>query len=117
MNFEPGEINIICTNLTASRHFYEEILGFEFIEEEQGAVRLSCKQQNFLLLLFAKKPHVLAAYCEIAEYSIDLMTSDIKEAYIFLHSRKVTMIEALAHNGRSFKISDPDGLIIEIIRT
>ncbi|MCA9838631.1 MAG: hypothetical protein KC422_17060 [Trueperaceae bacterium] len=49
MNFEPGEINIICTHLTASRHFYEEILGFEFIEEEQGAVRLSCKQQNFLL--------------------------------------------------------------------
>lgn len=85
MKFTPGEINIICTNLEQSRHFYCEILGFEKVSEEDGAVHLQCHGRQYLLLPVAQQPSSSATYCSKAEFSMDLMVADIKAAANYLH--------------------------------
>lgn len=111
--FKVGETNIICTNLERSRTFYETILGFKFVEEDQGAVRLKCDNQYFLLLPFATQKRKEAEYCSIAEVSFDLRTDKLQETYAYLVSKDVYI--ASEPNEVSFHICDPDGLYIEIV--
>ena len=111
--FRVGETNIICTNLERSRMFYETVLGFKFIEEDQGAVRLKCDNQYFLLLPFATQKRKEADYCSTAEVSFDLKTDNLQEAYAYLVSKDVNVVDV--PDEISFHICDPDGLYIEIV--
>ena len=115
MMFKAGETNIICTNLAESRNFYETILGFTFIEEDQGAIRLKCGHQYFLLLPFAKEKQPPADYCDYAEVSFDLSTENLQDAYTYLVEKDVVIAEDSAEDGMNIVICDPDGLHIEIV--
>ena len=117
MRFIPGEINIICTNLDQSLHFYCDVLGFEKASEENGAVHLQCQGRLYLLLPFAQQSSDTAAYCSKAEFSMDLMVDDIQQAANYLHQHQVAFIRDLQPDGTNVFIRDPDGLVWEIIQS
>ena len=43
MQFKPGEINIICSDLQQSLHFYRDLLGFSVEIDDQGFYHLRCE--------------------------------------------------------------------------
>jgi catechol 2,3-dioxygenase-like lactoylglutathione lyase family enzyme len=115
MKFTPGEINIICTNIEESLHFYRDLLGFEVLEEEDGCYHLRCSAHLFLLLPVASGSAKIVPYCSIPTFSVDLMTPDLQAAYQYIESQGVQFERHWTPGARSFIIRDPDGLIWEII--
>mgnify|MGYP001210126244 CR=1 FL=1 len=113
--FRAGEINIVCTDLPRSLRFYRDILGFEEVGEDEGAVRISCGTVHFLLLPVASERAVGTSYCQRAEISFDLRTDDLKAAAIHLQTREVVFEEPWVEGNDFFVIEDPDGLRIEIV--
>jgi len=113
MKFEPGETNIICTNIENSFTFYKDVLGFEFVEKEGIATRLRNGNHMYLLLPAAKSPGEIEPYCSKPEYSIDLLTDNLKEAVKHLKAGNVAIIK---QDEYSAIIRDPDGLVIEVIQ-
>ena len=117
MKFRSGEINIVCTDLKKSLKFYQNILGFTFVEEEDGAVRLKNDSIYYLLLPFAKHPHPKTPYCHTAEYSFDLLVSDLSQAYIYFKDHGVSFEKEWKKGEQNFIIIDPDNMFIEIVGT
>lgn len=115
MKFGSGEINIICTDIKKSLEFYQNILGFSFVEEEDGAVRLKNESTYYLLLPFAKHPRPKSHYCQTAEYSFDLLVSDLSQAYIYFKDHRVSFEKEWKEGKQSFIIKDPDNMFIEIV--
>lgn len=115
MIFKPGECNIICSDLSTSRKFYEEVLGFKFVEEDSGAVRLSFGNRFFLLLPVASKQRVDLPYCTQPEISFDLKVQDIHAAYEFLKNNNINIVQEI-EDGSWFVIADPDGNHLEIVK-
>ena len=115
MKFQSGETNIICTDLERSKHFYCTILGFAFVEMEDGCARLRNDNQHYLLLPFAQRSDRASIYCEDARFSLDLMVSDLPAAWDYLQQHDVDYARSYADGARSFWIRDPDGLVLEII--
>ena len=115
MKFTPGEINIICTSIDQSLHFYRDVLGFEVLEEEEGCYHLRCAKHLFLLLPVASTAAKREPYCSIPSFSVDLITPDIQAAYQYVESHQVQFERRWEAGARSFIIRDPDGLIWEII--
>jgi catechol 2,3-dioxygenase-like lactoylglutathione lyase family enzyme len=116
MKFIPGEINIICTDIAKSRIFYCDILGFEQISEEDGAIHLQCSDNTYLLLPVAKQSADENDYCYKSEFSMDLMVEDLEHAYQYLDAHQVTFVRRWQSDAVSFIIRDPDGLVWEIIQ-
>lgn len=116
MEFEAGEINILCSDIEKSLSFYKDVLGFEIIEHEDGAVRLKCIDKIFLLLPFAKKYERKAKYGSIPEISFDLYVNDISLTVDYLKSHKIKILKPLTQKENWIVISDPDGLAIEVIQ-
>jgi catechol 2,3-dioxygenase-like lactoylglutathione lyase family enzyme len=116
IQFKPGEINIICSSLEQSRRFYCDVLGFEPVSEEGGAVHLQCGGRLYLLLPVAARPAGSPPYCAQPEFSMDLMVADIEAAAAYLRDHQVTFVRAWHPGAVSFIIRDPDGLVWEIIQ-
>jgi len=112
-----GEINVICTNLEQSLIFYRDVLGFNVMGEEEGAVHLSCGNHAFLLLPIAKTRRELKPYETVTEFSFDLLVNDLKSASDYLKSKNVSF-DKMYKEGESYAvIRDPDGLAIEIVQS
>jgi catechol 2,3-dioxygenase-like lactoylglutathione lyase family enzyme len=116
VKFNPGEINIICTDLERSRKFYCDILGFEVIVREgNSALHLRCGERPFLLLAVAGSPSTTVPYCTVPAVSFDLNVADIEETVAYLRDHNV-VFESDWQPGDSYVfIRDPDGLVIEIV--
>jgi len=116
MKFSPGECNIICSNLAKSRTFYEDLLGFTFVEEDSGAIRLSLGSRFFLLLPVASKKKSESPYCTQPEISFDLKVQDVKAGYEYLKNKGVVIVQELDNEESWFVIADPDDNHLEIIQ-
>ena len=116
MQFKPGEINIICSNLERSLAFYRDLLGFEVVSIEDGAWHLKCGGVPFLLLPFAKTTPDRKPYCQEPAVSFDLVVEDLGLAYEFFKGNNVEFEMEPESEGSYFFIRDPDGLVIEIVR-
>lgn len=116
MQFETSEINVICTDLDRSLHFYNEVLGFEIIEHEGTACRLKFGATTLLLLPVAGKPLPQRRYCSIPTISLDLQVEDIDEAADYFREHHVIFEEEVDPNLGRCIIRDPDGLFLEIIQ-
>ncbi|KAA3599380.1 MAG: VOC family protein [Calditrichaeota bacterium] len=115
MNFKLGEFNIVCKDLEKSLHFYQEILGFEFVEKDSGAMRLKFGGNYFLLLPFAKNENIKTPYCENPTFSFDILVDEISEAKKYFLSKGVTIEDEETEISESFWIRDPDNLVIEVV--
>ncbi|MDG3008362.1 VOC family protein [Paludisphaera mucosa] len=115
MKFTSGEINVVCTDAPKSLYFYTRVLGFELVEEEDGAYRLRNGDVFYLLLPFATGPSPHRSYCACASISFDLMTVDVRGAADHFSAHGVLFEKPFAEGSRSFIIRDPDDNIIEII--
>lgn len=114
MNVQLGEINIFCTDLAQSLDFYCNVLGFEKVEEEDGAVRLRCGDRPILLLPFAERVGSAEAYGTHATVSFDLYVDDIAQTVAHLQRHQVQFERPLQQDRHVF-IRDPDNLVLEII--
>ena len=112
--FEPGETNVVCTDLERSAQFYRDTLGFRFVEEEDGAMRLDVGGRSFLLLPFAEREDA-EPYGSRATFSIDLMVDDLGAASERLRAAGARFDREWAAGARSVIVRDPDGLVIEVI--
>ena len=92
MEFQFGEVNVICTDLDRSLEFYTSTLGFKEIERDGGGVHLACGSQRVLLLPFAKEGVAEGEYCKAACISFDLYTKNIDEAYSYFKARGVKLL-------------------------
>jgi len=115
MRIRPGEINILCRDAAASLRFYRDVLGFTFVEEDDGATRLSCDGRHFLLLPFAPEPRPEWPYGSRPEISFDLHVDDLPAAVAHLRAHGVRFARPWSRGDRSAIVRDPDGLVIEIL--
>ena len=115
MEFQFGEVNIVCTDLKRSLEFYCDTLGFVEASREDQAVHLKCGSQPVLLLPFAKNAAASGPYCETATVAFDLYVKDIDAALDYLQSRSVKFAKEQDKPGDYFCIRDPDGNVIEIV--
>ena len=116
MRCRIGEINIICTDLERSLRFYHDLLGFELLEPEGPAYHLQCGGHRFLLLGVAERGHDRQAYCERAEFSLDLLVEDLADAKQRFEEAGVDFVTEYEPSADRFFIRDPDGLVLEIIQ-
>jgi catechol 2,3-dioxygenase len=117
MHCRVGEINIICTDLERSLRFYRDVLGFAVLNAEGPAWHLTCGETKFLLLGVAQRGHDRLPYCQMADFSIDLMVPNLDEARRHLSAAGVEFISETAPSPSRFFIRDPDGLALEIIQS
>jgi catechol 2,3-dioxygenase-like lactoylglutathione lyase family enzyme len=115
MQFKPGEINIICTDVEASLRFYRDVLGFAPTTDEDGFYHLKFGGRQYLLLPTAKPGHPVAAYATVPQFSMDLVVDDLKAAYDYLKQQGVTFAQEWQANEPMFVIRDPDGLPWEVL--
>ncbi|MEM8737792.1 MAG: VOC family protein [Planctomycetota bacterium] len=117
MQFRIGEINIICTDLERSLHFYRDLLGCEALKPEGPAWHLACDGRRFLLLGVAEQGRVPSGYCEVAEFSLDLLVDSLAEARARFEAAGVQFVSEFEPSAERFFIRDPDGLVLEIIQS
>jgi catechol 2,3-dioxygenase-like lactoylglutathione lyase family enzyme len=115
MQFKVGEINVICSDIERSMHFYHEILGMDLVGREGRARRLRSHQMHILLLPTAIRPKAQEVYPEVPTISFDLMVDDLRSAHRHLYERGAELDFPLDPSARSFHVCDPDGLVLEII--
>jgi catechol 2,3-dioxygenase-like lactoylglutathione lyase family enzyme len=114
MEFRPGEINIICSNLDRSVAFYTEVLDFQMLEREEPFAHLMCGAQSFLLLAVTN-PKDAPPYCSEPTISVDLYVDDIDAAVAHFEEMQVTIAREYDPEQKSIFIRDPDGLVFEVI--
>lgn len=115
MEFKFGEFNIVCRDLEKSLQFYQDILGFEFVEKDSGAIRLKFCGNYFLLLPFAKNENDESPYCTKPTFSFDILVNELSEAKEYFLSNGVKVEDENTDKNVSFWIRDPDNLVIEVI--
>jgi catechol 2,3-dioxygenase-like lactoylglutathione lyase family enzyme len=114
MKFRLGEINVVCRELAPSLAFYRDVLGFEVVGEEDGAVHMRGLGLAFLLLPVAREAPGPSAYGTCATFSFDLVVQDLGEARTYFEGCGVSCTgEASAG---FFVVRDPDGLAIEVVQ-
>ncbi|MCB0728850.1 MAG: VOC family protein [Ignavibacteriae bacterium] len=115
MKFYAGETNIICSNLENSLKFYKDIIGFEEVEHDDGAIRMKFSGQYYLLLPVAKPVSERSEYCSVPEISLDILVDDMKEDIAHFELHKVKFIRPYKEGETWVIICDPDGLVIEVM--
>jgi len=115
MHFHVGEINIICTDVQRSLHFYHDVLGFAIVEEEGDAYHLRGVDASILLLPAASNAAPDGPYCSYATISLDLLVEDAQAAAAYLQEQGVLFERDWAPDRINFFIRDPDGLVLEVI--
>ena len=113
--FSIGEINVICSDIGQSLHFYRDILGFSVVEREGDAWHLASGARSVLLLPVAAQRRKPSPYCSVPTVSVDLMVDDLAAAHRHFKAHDVTFESAWVPDSRSFYIHDPDGLVWEVI--
>jgi catechol 2,3-dioxygenase-like lactoylglutathione lyase family enzyme len=114
MQFTPGEVNIVCSDLEASLHFYRDILGFEAAVDEYGFYHLTCSDQKFLLLPNATPIAEQPDYESVPQLSMDLYVDNLKAAYDYLKEHQVAFAIEYDEERPMFVIRDPDGIPWEV---
>jgi catechol-2,3-dioxygenase len=115
MQFKVGEINVICSDIERSMHFYHEILGLDLVGREGRARRLRSDHTHILLLPAAERSKSPEVYTEVPTISFDLLVDDLQSAYRHLYERGVELDSPFDPSARSFHVRDPDGLVLEVI--
>ena len=115
MKFYAGETNIICSNLENSLKFYKDIIGFEEVEHDDGAIRMKFSGQYYLLLPVAKPVSERSEYCSVPEISLDILVDDMKEDIAHFELHKVKFIRPYKEGETWVIICDPDGLVMEVM--
>lgn len=117
MKFEFGELNVICTDIERSLHFYHDVLGFEIAKrEDDRVIHLRCGVQLVLLLGIASCEVERFKYGAIPEFSFDLYVEDARAAFAHFRKFDVEFELELDDGQQHFYIKDPDGMIIEVIQ-
>lgn len=116
MQFTPGEINIICTDLQRSLRFYCDLLGFTAQTDEDGFYHLHCGNHQYLLLPVAKPADSTPPYGSVPQFSLDLLVDDLEAAYRLCQQQDVVFAKEWTEGAVMFVIRDPDGLPWEIIQ-
>jgi catechol 2,3-dioxygenase-like lactoylglutathione lyase family enzyme len=116
MQFEVGEINVVCTDLERSLRFYCDVLGFTPLDPEGPARHMECGNVKFLLLAAAENSRHAAPYCAVPGFSIDLIVDDLESAELLCRNHGVEFVSEFPANQDRFMIRDPDGLVLEILR-
>jgi catechol 2,3-dioxygenase-like lactoylglutathione lyase family enzyme len=116
MKFQPGEINIICTDVQASLHFYRDVLGFIPTTDEEGFYHLLFGGNQYLLLPIAQPAASIDPYGAVPQFSMDLMVDDLRAAYAYFTQHGVAFAKEWKEGARMFVIRDPDGLHWEVIQ-
>jgi catechol 2,3-dioxygenase-like lactoylglutathione lyase family enzyme len=117
MKFEPGEINIICSDVQSSLQFYRDILEFTPERDEEGFYHLHFGKRQYLLLPFAQPSPQIAGDGTIPQFSMDLIVADIKAAYEYFKEHGVAFAQEWQEGEVMFVVRDPDGLPWEIIQS
>ena len=115
MKFYAGETNIICSDLETSLRFYQNVLGFEEVEHDDGAIRMKFSGQYYLLLPVAKPSSKRNEYCTFPEDSLDILVDDMKEAVAHFQTHNVKFIRPYKEGEKWVIICDPDGLVMEVM--
>lgn len=115
MQFNVGEINIICTNLEASLKFYCDVLGFTPTQDADGYYHLQFGGRQYLLLPIAQEKLRETSYGKQAQISMDLYVDDLEQAYQYFQTHDVTFAIEWRPHASMFVIADPDGLHWEIV--
>ena len=103
-----GEFNIKCHDVNKARDFYENVLGFEFVEIEAGHIRLKFSGHYFLLMPIEKS--------ESASIGFDLKVSNLETMKQKLEQYNVQYEKGDYEDFNFLKISDPHGIPLEVIR-
>ena len=116
MQFETGEINIICTEIDRSMNFYHNVLGFKLIEREGTACRLKYGPTTLLLLPLSDNHLPQRRYCSFPTISLNLMVDDIDAAAAYFRKHNIPFEDEVDPNLKRCIIRDPDGIFLEIIQ-
>ena len=119
-NFIPpkraiGAINIICTDITRSLHFYRDLLGFTLVEQQDWFAHLKCGERDLTLLAVAKEANERQRYCQRPSVSFDLSVADLPGTLARLQSGGVMLTPGHDVTAKRAFIEDPDGLVIELL--
>ena len=117
MTFRLGPVNVICTSLERSLAFYRDVLGFELAEREEGFARLQCGDRALYLLEAEGAEPQSTPYCQVAAFSLDLEVEDIEAAFAHFQACGARFARELEPGGDSFFVMDPDGLVLEVVRS
>lgn len=115
MKFRRGEVNIICSDLEKSLHFYRDVLGFTPTTDAEGFYHMLFEGNQYLLLPTAKPSESVAPYATVAQFSMDLMVDDLAEAYAYFKEQGVVFAQEWHEGDSFFVIRDPDGLPWEVV--
>ena len=115
MRLSIGDINIICTSITASLRFYRDVLGFSVVEAEGPFARLSCGDRHVQLLAVADAGAQAHRYSTVPTMSFDVLCDDLGQTRRHLEGLGATVLSDPAPSDRRFFVADPDGLVVEII--
>ncbi|MBK8023433.1 MAG: VOC family protein [Chloroflexi bacterium] len=113
MKLEPGEINIICSDVHRSLHFYGDTLGFLPTLDAEGFYHLRAGAAQYLLLPTARRRPPPGS---TPEFSMDLVVDNLREAYAYFQAHGVVFAQDWRDGAAMFAIRDPDGLPWEIIQ-
>ena len=116
MQFKPGEINIICSDLQQSLHFYRDLLGFSVEVDDQGFYHLRCEQHQYLLLPVAQPVAAIPPYGSAPQFSLDLLVDNLEVTYRLCQQNDISFAKEWTQGAVMFIIRDPDGLPWEIIQ-
>jgi catechol 2,3-dioxygenase-like lactoylglutathione lyase family enzyme len=114
MEFRPGEINILCSDLDRSVRFYTDVFDFQLLEQEAPFAHMMCGPQSFLLLAITPAKEAVP-YCSEPSFSIDLYVDDIEAAVSHFKDKNVTVAREYDPEQKSIFVRDPDGLVFEVI--
>jgi catechol 2,3-dioxygenase-like lactoylglutathione lyase family enzyme len=116
MHFQPGEINIICSDVQKSLHFYRDILGLTAETDAEGFYHLRSGGFQYLLLPIAGRSAPDEPYGAGAQISLDFSVDDLHAAYLYFQQHQVTIAQAWHEGAVMFVVRDPDGLHLEILQ-
>jgi len=112
-----GEINVLCTDLDRSLHFYRDLLGLELVEEGEDGVYLGLGSTLLLLLPVATLETDRLPYGEQAVVSFDIYVPNLADEVARLGEAGVQFAEDCHTEDGYCLIRDPDGLVIELLET
>lgn len=112
-----GDMNIFCRSLETSLKFYNKVLGFEILEqdENQKTAHIRCRDRNFLLRSGSHLSQSGESYGDRSGLSFDIIVMDIEEFFKHCQQHKVDIVKYPSSDNSHFFIRDPDGLVIEVL--
>lgn len=101
-------IEIIASDLAASKHFYADILGWQLHTDEPGVAGYYFGS-SYLVILQDNRPAVERHYAGGIHAEVQVDDLDAEYARLQEHGVAVSAIEERPWGERNFSFSDPDG--------